>query len=122
MTYSVEQAPSADKCVVAQVNWYREDERRGGEALARRWFDLLHLALATLGRNPTRHGLAPKNGKWMQQHEIRQMLFRPWKSGVGWRVLYTIDETRKLVTILQIRHERRRWLFEAAGEEICPAG
>ncbi len=117
MIYSVKQALSADECVAAQVNWYREDEQRGGEALASRWFDLLHLALATLGNSPTRHGFAPENGKWMPQHEIRQMLFRPWKSGVGWRVLYTIDEAKKLVTILQIRHEHRRWLFEAADDE-----
>jgi len=105
MIYSVKQAPSADECVASQVRWYREDEQRGGDALA------------TLGNNPTRHGLAPENGKWMQRHEIRQLLFRPWKSGVGWRVLYTIDEAEKLVTILQIRHEHRRWLFEAADDE-----
>jgi len=117
MIYSVKQALSADECVAAQVSWYREDEQRGGEALARRWFDLLHVALAALGNNPTRYGFAPENGKWMQQHQIRQMLFRPWKSGVGWRVLYTIDEARKLVTILQIRHEHRRWLFEAEDDD-----
>jgi hypothetical protein len=34
------------------------------------------------------------------QQQIRQMLFRPWKSGVGWRVLYTIDEAHKTLTIL----------------------
>ena len=117
MIYSVKQVPSADACVAAQVNWYRENEQHGGEALALRWFELLHLALATLGKNPTRHGFAPENGEWMRQYEIRQMLFRPWKSGAGWRVLYTIDEARKLVTILQIRHEHRRWLFEAEDEE-----
>jgi hypothetical protein len=63
MIYSVKQALSADECVAAQVKWYREDEQRGGDALASRWFDLHHLALATLGNNPTRHGFAPENGK-----------------------------------------------------------
>ena len=40
------------------------------------------------------------------------MLFRPWKKGVGWRVLYTIDEDHRLVFVFQVHHERRRWLFE----------
>lgn len=62
---------------------------------------------------PHRFGFAPENGKWLPEHEIRQMLFRPWKSGVGWRVLFTIDEEQKLVTVLQVRHEHRRWFFEA---------
>lgn len=117
MIYSVKQAPSADECVVAQVNWYRGDEQRGGESLGRRWFDLLHRALATLGGNPTRHGFARENSQWMPHLQIRQMLFRPWKSGAGWRVLYTIDERKKLVTILQIRHEHRPWLSEAGESE-----
>lgn len=113
MNYAVRQAPSADDCITAQVEWYRADEKRGGDELAGRWFDELHIALATLGRHPTSHGLAPENGRWMPQHQIRQMLFRPWKSGVGWRVLFTLNEAEKLVTILQIRHEHRRWLFES---------
>ncbi len=117
MNFEVRQASSADECVAAQVEWYRSDENHGGDELALRWFDLLHIALATLSKNPQRHGFAPENGKWMPQHPIRQMLFRPWKSGVGWRVLYTIDEAKKLVTILQIRHEHRRWLFEAEDDE-----
>jgi plasmid stabilization system protein ParE len=115
MSYEVKQAIAADQCIVAQVEWYREDETRGGEALASRWFDLLHAAPAGLADAPHRHALAPENGLWMRRYEIRQMLFRPWKSGVGWRVLYTIDEDKKLVTILQIRHERQRWLFEEEG-------
>jgi hypothetical protein len=53
----------------------------------------------------------------MQQHQIRQMLFCPWKSSVGYRMLYTIDEVPKLVMILQIRHEHRRWLFETEKED-----
>ncbi len=53
----------------------------------------------------------------MPEFELRQMLFRPWKSGVGWRVLYTIDEKQKLVTVLQIRHERHPHLHDASDEE-----
>jgi hypothetical protein len=32
-------------------------------------------------------------------------------------VLYTIDERKNLVTVLQIRHEHRRRMFEAEDEE-----
>lgn len=115
--FEVRQAVSADLCVTAQIEWYRSQEKHGGDDLARLWFDMLHAALGTLSQNPHRYNFAAENGKWMRPHEIRQMLFRPWKSGVGWRVLYTIDEARKLVTILQIRHEHRRWLFEAEDDE-----
>jgi len=43
------------------------------------------------------------------------MLFRLWKSGVGWRVLFTVDELEQVVTVLQVRHEHRSPLEE--GEE-----
>jgi hypothetical protein len=42
MIYSVKQAAAADECLTDEVNWFREDERRGGEDWALRWFDLLH--------------------------------------------------------------------------------
>jgi mRNA-degrading endonuclease RelE of RelBE toxin-antitoxin system len=117
VSYRVKQEASGDACIAAQVNWYSADERRGGEALAKRWFARLHEALATLANAPTRHPFAPENGKWTPQLKIRQMLFRPWKSGAGWRVLFTIDEKQKLVTVLQIRHERRLHLHEVEEGE-----
>jgi plasmid stabilization system protein ParE len=117
MIYTVRQALSADRCVAKQVEWYQADETHGGEALALRWFELLNKALATLSLNPSRYAFAPENGQWMTGLVIRQMLFRPWKSGVGWRVLYTLDESARLVTVLQIRHEHRRWMFDDAEDE-----
>ena len=78
--------------------------------MAKRWFDLLHTAFASLATNPHRHSFAPENGTWQPAYALRQMLFRPWKSSAGWRVIYTIDEPAKLVTILQVRHEHRVWL------------
>ena len=116
MIYRVRLAVSGHKCVNAQLAWYRSDERHGGETLAERWFDALHVALAGLSSRPTSHRLAPENDQWLPELEIRQILFRPWKSGVGWRVLYTIDERKKLVTVLQIRHEHRRRMFEDEDE------
>lgn len=117
MRYRVKQDAAADAGIVAQVDWYRADERRGGEVLAKRWVDALHKALRTLEEAPTQHRFAPENGKWMPEFELRQLLFRPWKSDVGWRVLYTIDEKAKTVTVLQVRHERRRYRHEGADED-----
>ena len=117
MIYRVRLAASGHQCVDAQLAWYRSDEKHGGEPLAKRWFDALHLALAGLSSRPTSHGLAPENEQCLPEFQIRQMLFRPWKSRVGWRVLYTIDERKKMVTVLQVRHERRRRMFEAEDEE-----
>lgn len=117
MRYRVKQDAAADAAIVAQVDWYRADEGRGGEALAKRWFDALHQALSTLAEAPTQHRFAPENGKWLPAFELRQMRFRPWKSGVGWRVLYTIDEAAKTVIVLQVRHAHRRFLHESAEED-----
>jgi len=112
MSYRIQMTPAAEAAVEAQVNWFKADEKRGGELLAERWFTQLHLELAKLARSPTLHAFAPENGKWQAKTQVRQMLFRPWKSGIGWRVLYAIDDKQKLVSILQIRHEHRRWLHE----------
>lgn len=112
-----ELSDEAKAAVERQVAWYESDERHGGAELSERWVSVLEPQLEKLAAEPHGYGMAPENGGWNPTVEIRQMLFRPWKSGVGWRVLYTIDEARKLVTILQIRHEHRRWLFEAEGDE-----
>lgn len=112
MSFRVQATDACRSSIDGQLNWYREDENRGGAALAERWFDALHAALLKLGTQPAAYGFAPENGEWFPELEIRQMLFRPWKSGVGWRVLFAIDEKAKLVTVLQVRHEHRRWLHE----------
>ena len=117
MSYHVKQSALADASIAAQVDWYQADESRGGEVLAKRWFEQLHAALAGLAAEPSRHRLAPENGEWLPRYRIRQMRFRPWKSGVGWRVLYTIDEAAKTVIVLQVRHAHRRFLHESAEED-----
>ncbi|WP_395743173.1 type II toxin-antitoxin system RelE/ParE family toxin [Prosthecobacter sp.] len=95
-----------------QIEWFESDENHGGEDLAQAWLLKLHKALAGLGQMPGKHPPAPENGRWRPEFEVRQLLFRPWKSGIGWRVLFVIDEPKRQVTVLQIRHERRRWMFE----------
>jgi plasmid stabilization system protein ParE len=105
-------SPSAEEEIEAQIRWYREDEARGGHGLAMRWLDLLEEALERLSASPTRHRPAPENGRWMSQYKIRQVLFRPWKSRPGWRILFVLDQPANRVMILQIRHERRRFLSD----------
>lgn len=117
MSYLWNLAVAASRNIEQQMIWYEADEARGGAELANRWNALLGQALVKLAEAPCRHPFAPENGRWMRQHEVRQMRFRPWRSGVGWRVLYTVDEERKLVTVLQVRHEHRRWLHEAEQED-----
>lgn len=117
MSYRWSLSSAADDGVLRQTAWYLTEIPDGGADLARRWNSLLQTALEKLAVAPTRFGFAPENGQWLPELQIRQMLFRPWKSGAGWRVLYTIDERKKLVTVLQIRHEHRLRMFEAEDEE-----
>ncbi len=116
MSWEWRLSPGAEEEIEAQILWYEEDETRGGNELALRWLDLLEKALEKLAASPDRHRPAPENGRWLPHHTIRQVLFRPWKSRPGWRILYTLDPHAKRVMILQIRHERRKFLFEE-GED-----
>ena len=117
MSYSWELSDKATAAVERQIAWYESDERHGGQELADRWLDRLEKALVKLASAPYGHGMAPENRRWHPTLEIRQALFRPWKTGVGWRILYTINDKARLVTILHVRHERRRWLFEDDADE-----
>jgi len=112
MTYELRFSREAETCIDDQLAWYEADESHGGIELADRWFAKLQDALATLTEKPTRHGFAPENGRWLSHLELRQMLFRPWKGKSTWRVLYVIDDEVKSVTVLQIRHAKRPFLFE----------
>jgi plasmid stabilization system protein ParE len=117
MSYQWELFDEATEAIERQMIWYESDERHGGVELADRWIGKLEPALDKMATSPRSHGMAPENGRWHPTLEIRQMLFRPWKTGIGWRVLYTIGESKKVVTVLHILHERRRWMHEAAEDE-----
>lgn len=116
MSYALTLSDETQRTIEEQLEWYEADEKHGGAELADRWLDRLESALGKLAASPHRHGLAPENGRWNPELEIRQMQFRPWKSGVGSRVLFVIDEMQRIVTVLQVRHERRRWMFDAEDE------
>lgn len=119
MSYEVAVSRAGGSAIAEQVEWYRADEQHGGEELAAKWLAKLEPALASLAVMPRKHGLAPENGRWHPEIEVRQLLFRPWKSGAGWRVLFAIDDSVRVVTVLQVRHGRRRWLFESGAGDAA---
>lgn len=107
MIYGLRISSEAERCIEDQLQWYETDEKNGGPELADRWMELLEAALDILCRHPERNGFAPENGRWMPEISIRQMRLKPWKTPSAWRILYVIDEKAKLVTVLQVRHEKR---------------
>mgnify|MGYP001300161423 CR=1 FL=1 len=107
MTHSLRLSSEATQSINEQMIWYESNENNGGPDFADRWLELLEAALISLTRNPLHHGFAPENGRWFPEISIRQLRFKPWKTPSSWRILYTIDEPNKAVTVLQIRHEKR---------------
>lgn len=105
-------SPEAERCIEEQLHWYEEDAKRGGTTLANRWLNRLEIALQNLADEPHRHGLAPENGRWMSNLVIRQVRLNPWKTRSAWRILFTVDENHRTVTVLQIRHASRRFLHQ----------
>ena len=112
MNWELRISSEAEACINEQQQWYESDEKRGGTVLADRWLELIEVAMTELCKHPERHGFAPENGRWRPELNIRQMRFKPWKTRSSWRVLYVLDEKNGIITILQVRHEHRRWLFE----------
>lgn len=113
MAYCITFLKEAEACIEEQLNWYMKEDPHGGSELAERWMDELQQSFRILKTRPERFGYAPENGKWHSQVEVRQMPFKPWKGKRGWRVLFTIDEEAKIVTVLQIRHTHRPFLHES---------
>lgn len=107
MNHELRLSSEAERCIDDQLPWYEADETNGGVELADRWMDLLEAALDGLGQHPERHGFAPENGRWMPGISIRQMRVKPWKTPSAWKILYVIDDPSKVVTVLQVRHEKR---------------
>lgn len=112
MSYQLKISSQAEEDIEKQALWYEADEQRGGFELAERWVEALATQLSNLMEHPERCPFAPENGRWSPHLVIRQMLFRPWKTKAGWRVLYVIKKAKKVVSVLQIRHERRPWLHD----------
>ncbi len=65
-----------------------------------RWFNKLEAAIYTLERLPRRCSKAPESKKARRQ--LRQLLYGAKRN--AYRVIFEIDESRKVVRILTIRH------------------
>jgi plasmid stabilization system protein ParE len=113
MNWVLHLSAAAEQSIDGQMRWYEAEDRHGGAELANRWLSGLEATLEKLRVHRERHGFAPENGRWHPEVELRQMHFRPWKSKPGWRVIYSLNQPKAVVTVLQVRHERRPWLFEA---------
>jgi plasmid stabilization system protein ParE len=111
MNYELALATQARRHIREQRSWYRLN-LEDGESLARRWTRELELALNGLCSQPGRHPPAHAKDQVQPDLVLRRMLFRPWKNGRGWKVIFAIDEVARIVTVLYIRHESRPPLAE----------
>jgi toxin ParE1/3/4 len=68
--------------------------------LARVWFNGLEAAVFSLDEHPTRCPMTPEN------RNLRHLLYG--RKGHVYRIIFTIDEVRGVVTVLHIRHGSRR--------------
>lgn len=109
MKFQYSLSSEALESIEQQQIWLEEN---AGDELADFWMISLKAALEGLALQPERNGFAPENGDWPGEVEIRQKCFRPWRGEPGWRVLYTVDEGARMVTIFQVRHERMPWVEE----------
>ena len=72
------------------------------------WLEALEAEIRSLSTLPERCPLAPENGRWGSELELRQLLFDRFAS--TYRVIFTI--VGNTVRVLQVRHGSRRYLFE----------
>jgi toxin ParE1/3/4 len=106
MAYLVELAARAER----DLNFLYEQINAAESAAAARWFNGLEQALFTLERFPRRCPLAPESKK--ARSSLRHLLYG--RKPHVYRVIYEIDERRKVVRVLTIRH---RAMDEANPEE-----
>jgi len=67
---------------------------------ARVWFNGLEAAVLSLDEHPARCPVTPEDRK------LRHLL--DGRKGYVYRIIFTIDESRDVVTVLHIRHGSRR--------------
>ncbi|HVA82106.1 MAG TPA: type II toxin-antitoxin system RelE/ParE family toxin [Candidatus Binataceae bacterium] len=79
-------------------------------AQAARWFNGLEAAIHTLERLPRRCPLAPESKR--AKRRLRHLLHRAKRD--VYRVIYEIDESRKAVRVLTIRHAAMDALISGA--------
>ena len=92
MAYRVELSIRAEQDLDSIYDHISADD----SVAAARWFDGLEKAIRTLERLPRRCPIAPESKKIKQG--LRHLLYG------SMRVIYEIDEARKLVSVITIRH------------------
>jgi plasmid stabilization system protein ParE len=95
MVYSVNLTARAVRNIRAIYKFINADN----SAPAARWFDGLEEAVFSLDRHPQRGQAIPED------HALRHLLYGN-KPHI-YRIVYSIDDTRKTVTVLTIRHGAR---------------
>jgi plasmid stabilization system protein ParE len=92
MAYLVELSLRAEQ----DLNYITERISANSSAAAARWLDGLTKAIDTLESFPRRCRITPESKKTKQG--LRHLLYG------SMRVIYEIDEVRKLVSVISIRH------------------
>ncbi len=85
-------------------------------AAAARWFNGLEEAIHTLERLPRRCPVAPESKK--AKRRLRHLLYGPKRD--VYRVIYEIDESRRVVHVLTIRHAAMDEFISGAGKRRGP--
>jgi toxin ParE1/3/4 len=96
MAYSVELTLRAER----DLEYLYQRISAAESAAAARWFNGLERALQRLERFPRRCATAPESKK--AGRPLRQLLYGAKRD--VYRVLYEIDEGKKIVRVLTIRH------------------
>lgn len=106
--YAVELDSRAIEDIDNAVTWLSEQAPHK----VAEWFHALESEIQSLESLPQRCPLAPENGRWETELELRQLLFDRYPS--TYRIIFTI--LGDTVRVLQIRHGARRFIFESDEE------
>lgn len=100
MTYRVDLADRA----VRDLELLDLEKNAAGSQAAARWFNRLEQAVYGLGKYPSRGSPAPESRR------MKRTLLHPLygKKPHVYRVIYEIDEERRTVWVLTIRHAARK--------------
>jgi plasmid stabilization system protein ParE len=105
MIYTVEMTPTAETELLHAFLYIHE--RAPGNA--RKWLTEIDVAIASLNKFPARCPLAPEAEHLGEA--LRHYIFK------SHRVIFFIDEPRKIVQVLYVRHAKMRALGEPDGSD-----
>lgn len=92
MAYSVELTARAER----DLRQLYQTINAANSKLAAKWFNGLEKAILSLEEKPARSPITPENKK------LRHLLYR--SQSYVYRIIYAIDERKRLVTVIHIRH------------------